>query len=68
MNLQNLCIFTQYMNCNFYKSKNDCFDAVKCENCKLQGKCVVEEAFNKARVPDSKKFCGIGNNKYKKEK
>ena len=33
---------------------------VKCDVCLYQGKCTVEEAFDTARFPDSKKFCAVG--------
>lgn len=32
----------------------------RCEECYLHGKCVVEDVFNTARMPDSKMFCAIG--------
>ena len=33
---------------------------VLCDDCVLQGQCIVEDAFNTARMADSKKFCAIG--------
>ena len=33
---------------------------VLCDDCYLQGKCIVEEAFDTARMADSMKFCAVG--------
>lgn len=33
---------------------------VLCDDCYLQGHCVVEDAFNTARMADSMKFCAVG--------
>ena len=36
---------------------------VRCEECRLHGNCVVEDAYNIARMPDSKMFCAVGKRK-----
>ncbi len=36
---------------------------VHCEECRLHGTCIVEDAFNTARMPDSKMFCAVGKRK-----
>lgn len=36
---------------------------VICDNCYLQGSCIVEDAFNTARMADSMKFCAVGKQK-----
>ncbi len=36
---------------------------VLCDNCYLQGSCIVEDAFNTARMADSMKFCAVGKPK-----
>lgn len=36
---------------------------VLCDNCYLQGSCIVEDTFNTARMSDSMKFCAVGKPK-----
>lgn len=36
---------------------------VLCDNCYLQGSCIVEDVFNTARMADSTKFCVVGKSK-----
>ncbi|MBE7053450.1 MAG: hypothetical protein E7391_04155 [Ruminococcaceae bacterium] len=36
---------------------------VLCDNCYMQGSCIVEDTFNTARMADSMKFCAVGKPK-----
>ena len=40
---------------------------VLCDDCVLQGQCIVEDTYNTARMADSKKFCAVGKNRNSKE-
>ena len=43
-----------------YKDALATVEVVRCEECYLSGKCVVEDVFNTARMPSSKMFCAVG--------
>lgn len=43
-----------------------CRKVVLCDDCYLQGHCVVEDTFNTARMADSMKFCAVGKQKHHK--
>lgn len=43
-----------------YKDALATVEVVRCEECYLSGKCVVEDVFNTARMPSSKMFCAAG--------
>ena len=49
--------------CNQFKNKADFVEVVRCDNCYLQGGCIVEDTFNTARMSDSMKFCAVGKRK-----
>ena len=49
--------------CNQFKNKADFVEVVRCDDCYLQGHCVVEDTFNTARMADSMKFCAVGKRK-----
>ena len=34
-----------------------------CDECYLQGGCIIEDTFNTARMGDSMKFCAVGKSK-----
>jgi hypothetical protein len=40
-----------------------CRKIVLCDDCYLQGHCIVEDTFNTARMADSMKFCAVGKPK-----
>ena len=46
--------------CEDFKNKADFVEVVRCDDCYLQGCCVVEDTFNTARMADSMKFCAVG--------
>ena len=37
-----------------------CRKVVLCDDCYLQGHCIVEDTFNTARMADNMKFCAVG--------
>ena len=43
--------------------KEGCRKVVLCDDCCLQGHCIVEDTFNTARMADSMKFCAVGKSK-----
>ena len=43
-----------------YKDALATVEVVRCEECYLSGKCIVEDVFNTARMPSSKMFCAVG--------
>ena len=49
--------------CGIFKNKADFVEVVRCDNCYLQGSCIVEDTFNTARMADSMKFCAVGKRK-----
>lgn len=49
--------------CGKFKNKADYKEVVLCDNCDLQGRCIVEDIFNTARMADSMKFCAVGKRK-----
>ena len=49
--------------CKDFKNKADYKEVVLCDNCDLQGRCIVEDIFNTARMADSMKFCAVGKRK-----
>ena len=40
-----------------------CRKIVLCDDCYLQGHCIVEDTFNTARMADNMKFCAVGKSK-----
>lgn len=40
-----------------------CRKVVLCDDCYLQGHCIVEDTFNNARMADNMKFCAVGKSK-----
>ena len=40
-----------------------CRKIVLCDDCCLQGHCIVEDVFNTARMADNMKFCAVGKSK-----
>ena len=49
--------------CGHFKNKADFEEVVRCDDCYLQGHCIVEDTFNTARMSDSMKFCAVGKRK-----
>ena len=52
-----------FSECKKFKNKADFVEVVRCDNCYLQGHCIVEDTFNTARMADSMKFCAVGKRK-----
>lgn len=46
-----------------YKDAMAAVEVTRCDECYLHGKCVVEDSFNLARMPDSKMFCAVGRSR-----